>query len=187
VAGYVPLIPERRLSKPLGRTHGGSSLRRQNGWMSTVAIGLLVFVGGSSLVLYALLAQHLTSTEIVARPHIMRVSKASPSPRRSREQGASGVAGSPEQNRSAPSGAGFGPITSALTVASLLAPSPSGTAPSPAAPVQVAATPSPSPTPTPDPSATPQPEPSPTEPEPTPTPSETPTPAPTDTAPTPAA
>ncbi|MEA2485278.1 MAG: hypothetical protein QOD46_389 [Actinomycetota bacterium] len=160
-------------------------MRRQNGWMSTVAIGLLVFVGGSSLVLYALLAQHLTPTAIVARPHIMRVSKASPSPQGSGEQAAPGAPASAPQSGSARAEGGFGPITSALTVASLLAPSPAGTA-SPSAPVQAAPTASPLPSPTPSPSASPQPEPSPTTPEPTPTPSETPTPTPTGAAPSPA-
>jgi hypothetical protein len=181
----VPLDTQTEVEQAFGRTDGGSSLRRQNGWMSTVAIGLLVFVGGSSLVLYAFLAQRLTPTVTVARPHIMRVSKASPSPEEPAEQSSPEAAAGAPQAGSGHSGAGFGPITSALTVASLLAPSPAQSS-MPPAPVVAAPTASPAPSPTPTPTETPQPEPSPTAPEPTPTPSDTPTPAPTDAAPSPA-
>jgi hypothetical protein len=148
--------------------------------MSAAAVWLLVLVGGSSLVSYAVIARHLTPAVTLARPHIMGVSSSPAS-----STGPSGPAAQSRPGSRADQGAvakvASGPLATALKVAVMLTPAPPS--PSSPTPVGTAAQPSATATPEPDPSTTPEPEPSPTEAEPTPAASPAPTPTPTESPP----
>ena len=145
--------------------------------MSAVAVGLLLFVGASSLFLYGLLAHRLTPRTSLARPRVVGASPASSSRAATKAASRPGGNGSAQQADQGPSG--LGPVAAALSVAGLLAPSPSETSTDITRPAQ--ASPAASPSPEPAPSSSPQPEPTPAAtPTPTPTPTVEPSPTPTD-------
>jgi hypothetical protein len=150
-------------------------MRRRNGSMSAAGIGLLLLVGGSSLVLYALVAQHLSPPATLDRPHVRGMAATSPTTRRQDGAGQSSPSpviprdpGSNTRPTAIASAVPAGPLTVAvlftLATHTPAVPDPSGgRAPS---------TPAPSPVPTtplPVPSSVPPTLPSPGAPEPLPT------------------
>ena len=148
--------------------------------MSVAAVWLLLLVGGSSFVSYAVIVRHLTPAVTLARPHIMGVSSSPTSSTGNSGPGARIGPGS-RADQDGAARVASGPLATALKVAVMLTPAPSS--PSTPTPPGAAAQPSATPTPEPDPSSTPEPEPSPTDVEPTPAASPAPTPTPTESPP----